>query len=104
MNTRCPSTLACPTLRRTARLGLATVVTGQLSHGFVADEIRLAVFTAADLSGQRATDRASRKMPARRKNQIDPLELSLGRCRRPQSARGRSLRRDDATHGGRRDT
>ena len=58
--------------------GLATVVTGQLSHGFVADEIRLAVFTAADLSGQRATDRASRKMPARRKNQIDPLELSFG--------------------------
>ncbi len=44
----------------------------------MADEIRLAVFTAADLSGQRAADRASRKMPARRKNQIDPLELSFG--------------------------
>jgi transcription-repair coupling factor (superfamily II helicase) len=58
--------------------GLATVVTGQLSHGFVADEIRLALFTASDLSGQRVTDRASRKMPARRKNQIDPLELSYG--------------------------
>ena len=57
---------------------LATVVTGQLSHGFVADEIRLAVFTATDLSGQRAIDRASRKMPARRKNQIDPLELVAG--------------------------
>jgi transcription-repair coupling factor (superfamily II helicase) len=59
-------------------IGLATVVTGQLSHGFVADEIRLAVFTAADLSGQRASDKASRKMPARRKNQIDPLELGFG--------------------------
>jgi transcription-repair coupling factor (superfamily II helicase) len=58
--------------------GLATVVTGQLSHGFVADEIRLAVFTATDLSGQRAADRASRKLPARRKNQIDPLELTSG--------------------------
>ncbi|HJV12329.1 MAG TPA: transcription-repair coupling factor [Propionibacteriaceae bacterium] len=57
---------------------LATVVTGQLSHGFVADEIRLAVFTATDLSGQRAADRANRKMPARRKNQIDPLELVAG--------------------------
>jgi transcription-repair coupling factor (superfamily II helicase) len=55
--------------------GLATVVTGQLRHGFMADEIRLAVFTASDLSGQRAPDRVSRKMPARRKNQIDPLEL-----------------------------
>ncbi len=57
---------------------LATVVTGQLSHGFVADEIRLAVFTAADLSGQRASDKASRRLPARRKNQIDPLELAFG--------------------------
>ncbi|HWJ53630.1 MAG TPA: transcription-repair coupling factor, partial [Propionibacteriaceae bacterium] len=57
---------------------LATVVTGQLSHGFVADHIRLAVFTAGDLSGQRVSDRASRKMPARRKNQINPLELVSG--------------------------
>jgi transcription-repair coupling factor (superfamily II helicase) len=54
---------------------LASVVTGQLSHGFLADEIRLALFTASDLFGQRAADRASRKMPARRKNQINPLEL-----------------------------
>ena len=67
-----------PALAAAPPTGLATVVTGQLSHGFVADEIRLAVFTAADLSGQRVTDRASRKMPARRKNQIDPLELSYG--------------------------
>jgi transcription-repair coupling factor (superfamily II helicase) len=57
---------------------LATVVTGELSHGFVADRIRLALYTASDLSGQRTTDRASRKMPARRKNQIDPLELVAG--------------------------
>ena len=55
-----------------------TVVTGELSHGFVAEEIKLALFTAADLSGQRAADKASRKMPARRKNQIDPLELTSG--------------------------
>ena len=54
------------------------MVTGELTHGFVADAIKLAVFTAADLSGQRAADKASRKMPARRKNQIDPLELTSG--------------------------
>jgi len=59
-------------------IGLATIVTGQLTHGFVADEIRLVLFTATDLSGQRAADRASRKLPARRKNQIDPLELASG--------------------------
>ena len=67
-----------PTLDEPPPIGLGTIVTGQLSHGFVADRIRLAVFTAADLSGQRVTDRASRKMPARRKNQIDPLELISG--------------------------
>jgi transcription-repair coupling factor (superfamily II helicase) len=67
-----------PALNEPPATGLATVVTGQLSHGFVADEIRLAVFTAADLSGQRASDKASRKLPARRKNQIDPLELAFG--------------------------
>ena len=67
-----------PTLDEPPPIGLGTIVTGQLSHGFVADRIRLAVFTAADLSGQRVTDRASRKMPARRKNQIDPLELVSG--------------------------
>jgi transcription-repair coupling factor (superfamily II helicase) len=67
-----------PSVDETLSAGLATVVTGQLSHGFLADEIRLAVFTASDLSGQRVTDRASRKMPARRKNQINPLELISG--------------------------
>ncbi len=36
------------------------------------------MFTAGDLSGQRDTDKAARKMPARRKNQIDPLELTPG--------------------------
>jgi transcription-repair coupling factor (superfamily II helicase) len=67
-----------PTLEQPPDTSLATVVTGELSHGFIADEIRLAIFTAGDLSGQRVADRASRKMPARRKNQIDPLELVAG--------------------------
>ncbi len=58
--------------------GVGSVVTGELAHGFVADRIKLAVFTAADLSGQRSADKASRRMPARRKNQIDPLELTAG--------------------------
>ncbi len=58
--------------------GLATVVCGELAHGFVAEAIKLAVYTANDLSGQRAADKSSRKMPARRKNQIDPLELTTG--------------------------
>ncbi len=58
--------------------GIVSVVCGELEHGFLLDSARLAVFTARDLSGQRAADKANRKMPARRKNQIDPLGLSTG--------------------------
>ncbi|MGV8909709.1 MAG: transcription-repair coupling factor [Propionicimonas sp.] len=58
--------------------GLVTVVRAELRHGFSLNDLCLDVFTAGDLSGQREADKASRKMPARRKNQIDPLELSPG--------------------------
>ncbi len=63
---------------RAAGQGLATIVCADLQHGFLADGIELALFTAGDLSGQRTADKASRKMPVRRKNQIDPLELQRG--------------------------
>jgi transcription-repair coupling factor (superfamily II helicase) len=65
-------------LDRPPDAGIASVVTGQLARGFIADAVNLAVFTTADLSGQRSADKASRRMPARRKNQIDPLELTQG--------------------------
>ena len=58
--------------------GLISVVGADLRHGFSIPGINLDVFTAGDLSGQREQDKASRKMPARRKNQIDPLELAAG--------------------------
>jgi transcription-repair coupling factor (superfamily II helicase) len=58
--------------------GLVTVVRAELRHGFSLPSLGLDVFTAGDLSGQRDADKSSRKMPARRKNQIDPLELSPG--------------------------
>jgi len=58
--------------------GLVTVIRAELRHGFSLPGLGLDVFTAGDLSGQREADKASRKMPARRKNQIDPLELSPG--------------------------
>jgi transcription-repair coupling factor (superfamily II helicase) len=58
--------------------GIVTVARADLRHGFSLPGIALDVFTAGDLSGQREPDRASRKMPARRKNQIDPLELTAG--------------------------
>ncbi|MDQ1662199.1 MAG: hypothetical protein QOJ68_2179, partial [Blastococcus sp.] len=57
---------------------VVSISTGELQHGFLADAIKLAVFTARDLSGQHSADKGSRKMPARRRNQIDPLELTPG--------------------------
>ncbi|MFL6026585.1 MAG: transcription-repair coupling factor [Friedmanniella sp.] len=58
--------------------GMVTVVTGELTAGFVADELKLAVFTSSDLSGQRPPDKSARRMPGRRKTQINPLELAPG--------------------------
>ncbi|HEX6888885.1 MAG TPA: CarD family transcriptional regulator, partial [Candidatus Nanopelagicales bacterium] len=58
--------------------GVVTVVTGGLEHGFVAPSLRLAVLTETDLVGQRSTTRDSRRMPTRRRQTIDPLQLKAG--------------------------
>jgi transcription-repair coupling factor (superfamily II helicase) len=58
--------------------GLVHVSTATLEHGFVDEDLRLAVLTGDDLTGQRASTKDMRRMPARRKKQIDPLELKAG--------------------------
>ncbi|SDB79913.1 transcription-repair coupling factor [Raineyella antarctica] len=58
--------------------GVVELVTTGIRHGFLADGVRLAVWTAGDLSGRAQTDRVERKMPGRRKKAIDPLELKPG--------------------------
>ncbi len=60
------------------RPGVVTVSCGALHQGFVDPTVRLAVLTGEDLSGQKSSTRDMRKMPARRKKQIDPLELKAG--------------------------
>ncbi|WP_028652917.1 transcription-repair coupling factor [Nocardioides halotolerans] len=57
---------------------VVTVTCGALTHGFVDEANRLVLLTGEDISGQRASTRDMRKMPARRKRQIDPLELAAG--------------------------
>ncbi|MFC6147955.1 transcription-repair coupling factor [Mumia xiangluensis] len=55
------------------------VMCGEIDHGFVAEGINLVVLTQEDLVGQTAaTARGERKMPSRRRKQIDPLELAPG--------------------------
>lgn len=62
----------------TAGSHVVTVTCGHLVHGLVDDQARVAVLTGDDLSGQKTSTRDMRKMPARRKKQIDPLELKAG--------------------------
>ncbi len=61
-----------------AGAGVVTVTCGHLVHGVVDTEAKVAIITGDDLSGQKASTRDMRKMPARRKRQIDPLELKAG--------------------------
>ncbi len=67
-----------PPSSTTGSEGLVLVSTGCLDHGLVIDEPGLVILTGQDIAGQKATTRDMRKMPARRKKQIDPLELKAG--------------------------
>ncbi len=58
--------------------GLVLVTQGCLAHGLSLDMPGLVILTGEDIAGQKATTRDMRKMPARRKKQIDPLELKAG--------------------------
>ncbi|HEY2671598.1 MAG TPA: transcription-repair coupling factor [Rugosimonospora sp.] len=59
--------------------GTVVIATGGLEVGFVDEASRLAVVTGTDISGGRgASTRDMRKMPSRRRNTIDPLELRPG--------------------------
>src|SRR5262249_44914632 len=59
--------------------GAPVVTTGGLEFGFVDEASRLAVVTGTDISGGRgASTKDMGKMPSRRRNTIDPLELKPG--------------------------
>jgi transcription-repair coupling factor (superfamily II helicase) len=59
--------------------GVVHVATGSLAHGFVAAPVRLALLTVEDLTGRGpAGTRDMRRLPSRRRNQIDPLQLVPG--------------------------
>jgi len=59
--------------------GFVDVTTGRLSGGLVAPDLKLAFLTEADLTGQRGTlTKDSSRMPSRRRNAIDPVQLKAG--------------------------
>jgi transcription-repair coupling factor (superfamily II helicase) len=60
---------------------VAAVGTGGLGRGFIAPALKLAVLTENDLTGGQiggSTTKDMRKMPARRRNVVDPMQLSPG--------------------------
>jgi len=73
-----PARLAGDTETSKPRPSVVTVIRATLQHGFVDDAVQLAVLTGEDISGQRSSTRDMQRMPARRKKQIDPLELKPG--------------------------
>ncbi|MFB6393948.1 transcription-repair coupling factor [Polymorphospora lycopeni] len=67
------------TIEQPPAAGQLVVACGALNHGFVDEAARLAVLTGNDVTGGRgASTRDMRKMPSRRRNTIDPLELKAG--------------------------
>ncbi|HEX7744636.1 MAG TPA: transcription-repair coupling factor, partial [Micromonosporaceae bacterium] len=59
--------------------GELVVSCGSLNHGFVDEASRFVLLTGNDITGGRGSStRDMRKMPSRRRNTIDPLELKAG--------------------------
>ncbi|MFI6484187.1 transcription-repair coupling factor [Nonomuraea sp. NPDC050663] len=56
--------------------GVVLVSTGLLEHGF--ETPTLAVLTHLDLVGQKASTKDMRRLPSRRRNMVDPLQLKVG--------------------------
>ncbi len=60
------------------RSGVVGIVLGCFTQGWRAEHSRIDFITSAELSGQQATDRSQQKLPSRRRNTIEPLELQAG--------------------------
>jgi transcription-repair coupling factor (superfamily II helicase) len=60
--------------------GIVHVGTGALGHGYVEEAAQLVVLTEADLTGSSGTvsTKDMRRMPSRRRNMVDPLQLKPG--------------------------
>jgi transcription-repair coupling factor (superfamily II helicase) len=59
--------------------GVVLVTPAHVGPGFVAETLKLAVFSESDLTGRPGSStRDMRKMPSRRRNVVDPLQLRPG--------------------------
>jgi transcription-repair coupling factor (superfamily II helicase) len=67
-----------PSIDALPAAGTVTVSTGCLGTGFTSNSLKLAVVTETDLAGQRSTTKDMRRMPSKRRNVVDPLQLKAG--------------------------
>jgi transcription-repair coupling factor (superfamily II helicase) len=68
-----------PTVDTVPDPSVVHVTCGGLERGFISDRLRLAVLTETDLLGQPGpSTRGERRMPSRRRNTVDPLQLRTG--------------------------
>jgi len=58
--------------------GRVTLYHGDITHGFGMPDLNLTVLAGTDLTGTTATDKAARRLPTRRKQEVDPLTLAAG--------------------------
>ena len=59
--------------------GMVLVVPAPAGKGFVLPELKLAVFAESDITGRAGSNtRDMRKLPSRRRNVVDPLQLKAG--------------------------
>jgi transcription-repair coupling factor (superfamily II helicase) len=59
--------------------GRVDITTGCLGGGVIAPDLKIAYLTEADITGQRGTlTQDNRRLPSRRRNAIDPIQLKSG--------------------------
>src|SRR3954452_8483354 len=54
------------------------VTTAPVEHGFIAEQLRVALLTEADIAGSRSSTKDMRRPRSRRRNVVDPLQLKPG--------------------------
>jgi transcription-repair coupling factor (superfamily II helicase) len=67
-----------PALDSLPEAAVVHVTTAGAEHGFISDDLRVAMLTETDIAGQRSATKDMRRMPSRRRNVVDPLQLRPG--------------------------
>jgi transcription-repair coupling factor (superfamily II helicase) len=67
-----------PDLKEPPEPGIAYVTCASFGRGFVDEAAKLVLLTETDISGQRSSTKDMNRMPSRRRNMVDPLQLRTG--------------------------